>query len=479
MNLSSSRFGLLLFVLTVNACGSSQATTSADAGDASQESEAPDTDSPKADARDEMPPEADTSDGNCVPSSTDDPDDDGIDDNCDGADGVVGHDIYVTTKGFKTNDGTPWEPLDSLVGAIALAQTRPGARVFLARGIYEESPLKVTSDIQIFGGYEESFLGRPDRDVTTLRAPTGLLVQAKGAHLSFSHLTIQGLDAGKSGQASSYGLRILAGDVSIDDVVVVSGDAASGASGEKGADGQTPTTAIAAPIKCNNVVQDIVSAGTTQCPAVNGGAGQPGRDGENGGTALRIECGFLEDPRVAQSGQVGYPGTGGSSCASVAAGSGGCPGGFGTGGTGGGSSVSVLALVGSFSATRSVIRTGLGGAGGDGGQGGAGAPGPTVTAQTGGNGGKGGDGGGGAGGSTIGVLHSTFANIDVDPTTSYEIAPAGPGGRGRGGANAPSGKRLPVLESSMQYRTEYAPCELDRNCCDGLACEDNECRSSP
>ena len=57
--------------------------------------------------------------------ATDDPDDNGIDANCDGADGIVGVDVYVSSaSGLDTNVGTPTAPLGTLAAAITLAGTR-------------------------------------------------------------------------------------------------------------------------------------------------------------------------------------------------------------------------------------------------------------------------------------------------------------------------------------------------------------------
>ena len=495
MNLSFLRFGLLTLVVTACGCGSSEDAPGPDGGDASLEPDAGDASPPEVgggdgsptevgggDAGDAKPPDADTSEASCEPGSVDDPDDDGRDDNCDGVDGVAAFDIYVATKGLESNTGTPTEPVPTLRRALALAQERSGARVFMAKGTYEVDTVELGSDIQIIGGYDESFRGPPRRENTTLLAKeTGLLVQAHGADVLLSHLTISGQDATDSEQVSRYGLRIQGGGVWIDDVVVASGDAPSGKRGEDGVDGQeaNPSSSNSDPITCNGVVQDIVSAGTAQCPAAHGAEGQSGRDGNNAAISLGIRCGFLASPAGAIWGMVGYPGVGGSTCAINVAGRGGCPGERGTGGTSAGSSVAVLVLVGSFKATRSVIQTGHGGAGGDSGLGGAGAEGTTGNGYTGGKGGRGGNGGGGAGGSSIGVLYSTAVVVDIDASTRYRLGSAGPGGKGRAGAYAPSGKRLATLESVVERGTEHAPCENGRQCCDGLTCVENECRPSP
>lgn len=391
-----------------------------------------------------------TTDAGCSGAGlTDEPDDQGTDDNCDGVDGVAASDVYVNpATGADTNDASPLTPLRTLPAALRLAATR-GARVFLVKGTYAMDTLKASTDVQIFGGYDATFLGPPHRENTTLRASaTGLLVDGSSAHVSFSHLTIEGESA--SDQISAYGLRLQAGDIAIDDVVVSSGDALVGTTGNAGADAPEAISTYAwTSITCNGVQQPSYTAGSMACPAADGTPGENGIDGANAGAPILITRGLLAQSTGAGSGGAGKPGAGGVSCLlgywTYPGGHGGCPGEPGKGGTSGGSSVSVLAFGGSFAASRSLFRTGLAGTGGDGGAGGLGSNGVTANGFTGGKGGHGGHGGGGVGGSTVGVLSWSSVPVEIDSSTTYDLGPAGRGGIGRAGVNAPSGRGIPVL----------------------------------
>jgi hypothetical protein len=445
-------------------------------------------------------------DAACTPSGmTDDPDDNGVDANCDGADGVAGVDVYVSeTAGADTNSGTPAAAMRTIGAAVALAASRNG-RVLVAGGTYPVDAYSLTSEAHVFGGYAPSFLGAPMRALTILSASaTGLPVDAQAKKVSLAHVTVHGDAASHAEQPSAYGVRVKSGDVTLDDVDVVAGDALGGKAGAPGA--RAP--AIDSSLACDGVVQPSYVRGASGpaadgtlpgdfksgAPAPQTHAGSPGSDGDDAPATPKIVDGLFAasggtDGR--SDGTAGYGGAGGGTGTVTqgsyagdtiwlagTGGSGGCPGKGGGAGTSGGSSVAVLVVSGSLHVTRSRLRTGAGGSGGDGGEGGTSAGGlgtmpvpygnvawmaaGTTCADPstdpldancagfggkGGDGGAGGHGGGGAGGSSIAIATANGAMALVDDATAYELGRAGSGGIGHGGGRAQSGRstRMTVI----------------------------------
>lgn len=445
-------------------------------------------------------------DAGCVATgATDDPDDDGVDANCDGADGVVGSDVYVNVAaGADTNAGTPTAPVRTIATAITLAAKTKG-RVIVASGDYPVDALTIGGEAHLFGGYASSFVGAPKRAITTLHAgATGLLVDA--TKVSLAHLAVRGDAPSHAEQPSAYGVRVKSGDVALDDVEVSAADALVGAAGMPGAQGP----AIDSSLACDGVAQpSYVRGASAATRAVDGTApgdlgnkiaaaaarpGSAGTDGADAPATLALVDGLFAPTagtKGLSDGSAGYGGAGGGLgrvatghyagvslwSAGGSGGMGGCPGKGGSGGTSGGSSVAVLVLAGSLHVTRSHLHTGFGGAGGDGGAGGAGSPGalgtmplpqnsgtPWFTAPascaamnassdpleancagyggSGGDGGAGGSGGGGAGVWTIAIATPAGMAAQVDDATAFDLGRPGSGGTGHGGGRAPSGKSV-------------------------------------
>jgi hypothetical protein len=144
-------------------------------------------------------------DGGC--GTTDDPDDKALDDNCDGADGIVGKDVYVSIdSGADTNAGTPQAPLRTLGAALALATSRQG-HVLALEGSYPMESLSVAGTWSVYGGYPQGFRTPLNRALTTLTVPSkGLLVDQAGSAL-IAHITVEGASADDPKQPSAHALR--------------------------------------------------------------------------------------------------------------------------------------------------------------------------------------------------------------------------------------------------------------------------------
>ncbi len=106
-----------------------------------------------------------------------DPDGQGTDENCDGADGVVADSVYVAPDGDDSAPGSPAHPKATLGAAVELAVASLGSRaprphIYLAAGAYEEV-LVLHDGLQVHGGYSPDFLRTdPASYVTEVRAPS-------------------------------------------------------------------------------------------------------------------------------------------------------------------------------------------------------------------------------------------------------------------------------------------------------------------
>jgi len=333
----------------------------------------------------------------------DDPDDQGIDSNCDGADGIVGKDVYVATAGSDTNSGTPQEPLRTLSAAIKLAVATKG-RVIALAGTYPVDTLSQDA-WAIYGGYAAGFAGPPIREQTVLSPmqETGVLLEGQSAVLA--HVAVAG--SPPSTQAMAYALRTRVVQLLLDDAVVRTADALSAPAaqtGTLGGDGGNGKTQV-----CNGATQptyvtgSYYSASAEGKPAGSYNAQNPGAsvravratDGAPAGDGINATADFgmlgdLLQGTVGEPGKSdGTPGYGAAAGGNGGGwrdgpdwqkqgvwggpgGSGGCPGEGGQGAQSGGSSVAILVLAGKVTVQRSQLVTGLAGNGGDGGDGGPG-----------------------------------------------------------------------------------------------------------
>jgi hypothetical protein len=352
-------------------------------------------------------------------SAPDRPDAKGEDSNCDGADGTVGTDVYLDPeKGDDSNSGTPQAPVATIARAVELASARDGA-VLIAAGVLVPNALSLDTGLEVFGGYDASFLGEPERHRTTIQTGAeGWSIESTGS-VGLHGLTVQGADAEgtTSGHAASaFALVLDVANAVLQDVDLQAGDAVPGTSGEPGEPGKSGIDATgklgATGLTCFFAAQadytdgadgskpnaygqpagDLSSATAPQ----TGQVGYPGADGTNASGAPDLDEGTLFFGVAGAGmgdGTAGYggPGGGGSfygTCVEKngvfykvyggGGGTGGCSGWGGHPATSGGGSVALLVRAGTVTVQGSRLATGFGGAGGDGGPGG-----------TGGNGGRG------------------------------------------------------------------------------------------
>lgn len=147
-----------------------------------------------------------TADGN-----QDVPDDNFIDNDCDGIDGNIGASVFVsTTTGNDANPGTtPQHPLATITHALAVAVNTGRQFILVAAGDYAEPTLAVPQAFYIFGGYTASDWSRSDSNLTRILSTSSTaLVTQQGAVTPavLDHLTIVAANAAPS--QSSYGVRV-------------------------------------------------------------------------------------------------------------------------------------------------------------------------------------------------------------------------------------------------------------------------------
>jgi len=442
----------------------------------------------------------------CTPTSaSDDLDDDGIDSNCDGADGKVGFDVYVSPMGLDTNEGSPSAPKATIAAALMKARVTGGA-VVLSSGDYELTALEASGKWRIVGGYDKSFVGKPVRSRTGLTVPaTGLLISGTAVDGTLAHLQIMGASPSSADEPTAYAIRAKVERIRLDDVTVRPGDGHDGKDGTPGEPGiaglggneqysKTGWTCDGTAAADNQkgagpgqASSDGKASGSVieRKPGQDGSAGIAAADGADASKSPKLVDDLLAWNKGTGGGSNGTPGFGGAGGAATKwglgwggsygymdghGGWGGCPGKGGHAATSGGSSVAVLLISGELTLTRSSIEAGFGGIGGAGGAGGKGGTGgvagtpidqvgvtcssasdaPTDTncgrwAGAGGAGGAGGRGGGGAGGWSVGIVKVGTATSTIDTATTFKLGAAGSGGLGKSGGYAPSGEKRTEL----------------------------------
>jgi hypothetical protein len=470
--------------------GTLLALSSAHCGSGASSTGTQDTDSDAGSSTSQIDTDGGGADACTAMGTIDDPDDNGVDANCDGADGIVGSDVYVSdATGLDTNVGTPTAPLGSLSAAITLAVTRHG-RVLVAGGSYAGAGFNTPGTWAVFGGYAATYRGPPARASTTVTGDqTGVLIDG-AITASIAHLTIQGASATDAMSPASHALRVHAQSVTLDDVALIAGN------GFAMSAGTSPPPSTAAASSCPSAAASPWPQGTDGAwsPAtapIQGKTGESGAPGKSasGTLAITSELATVASDAATGGSDATIGGEGGNGAGGLVTtymgapapylllwggggGKGGCPGVPGGPGPSGGSSVALLVVGGTVTLTRSAIQTGLGGAGGDGGAGGAGGgspggapsvaqgsvPGLAISASctpatdefsmncveygaAGGAGGTGGHGGAGAGGWTVGILSAAGVTVSADAATTFSLGRAGSGGSAGDGGSGPPGRQ--------------------------------------
>lgn len=115
----------------------------------------------------------DTDGCECEFISLDDPDFDGIDQDCDGTDGDHNQAIHVSeTQGSATGTGSWTDPVDTISAGISLAQSQNLPYVLVESGNYSDA-INVVDGITLMGGLNSDFLLRDLNNPSVVESPAG------------------------------------------------------------------------------------------------------------------------------------------------------------------------------------------------------------------------------------------------------------------------------------------------------------------
>jgi hypothetical protein len=450
------------------------------------------------------------------PSTTDLPDDNFVDSNCDGIDGDIAAAIFVDgINGNDGNSGSMAKPVATISMGIALAQQRLLKEVYVSKGMY--GPVALANGISIYGGYDASNnWQRANSNIATITGGVPAIdAQLISSETHVELVTVVGGTQGMGG-GSSYGVRVAnsSGPVVLHNDAIASSNANSGFNGFDGQHGLgkdnnpsnlhydgSPGDPAGGTTQTSGPGSQGGAGGSSYCnadggkggagpPASDGGAGATGNGGSNasGGAGgpvcsaspLFCTCSHSTLPGPGSPGDSGSNGSDGQAARQIgsvgnldytpANGNSGSHGRDGSGGAGGGAG-------GGSSASGPVCDIDWGGGGGGGGAAGcrgllgSGGTGggasfavfvisSTVTVDkcvlTSGNGGAGGRGGnGGAGGR--GGLFGSGGPGTADDGDGQSGAPGGNGGNGGNGGSGSGGSGGPSAGIAQFGNTTILP----------------------
>ncbi|MEM9067851.1 MAG: hypothetical protein AAGE52_05070 [Myxococcota bacterium] len=377
------------------------------------------------------------SDPDVSPSQADEPDEFGVDSNCDGIDGTIADAVFVSAL-FGNDANTGLEPdraLPSIADAITIAQGVGRSYVLIAEGQYDlDEPLQLASGVNLVGGYRDDATFATRRvtaeDTSIVGTSTTAMVAAGISEpTTVADLTVLGPDrSGTTGEGPSIALVVL----------------------------DTPQSAQLAFLRTRLEGR----AGSDGSPGSTGGVAEPGHAGGAGNEPPQRACGLNAAGENGQNAALGGRGggPGGNDCNGNCTHSAGRGGDAASGQTPSGTPMEGFrsdnrfgrlqaSASGWFESIGSAGADGLAGGGGGGGGGGGALQagcgiGTTRTGGRGGNGGDGGDGGagggpGGQGGASIGVILIRSV-VDFAGSTIVR-GQGGAGGRGGNGGQGGDG----------------------------------------
>ena len=366
------------------------------------------------------------------PRAGDLPDQDFVDANGDGIDGLACGPVFVSPSGLDVNSGENDAPVFTLGRALAIAAATVGRDVYVAAGSYA-GPLALQQNVSVYGGYDPiTWVRAAANDVVISGGNPTLTASELTGTIELQQLQVTGADAfAVSGDAVGV-LLSNAGDVSFLNVRIEAGTGHDGADGAAGLAGEDGVVGDSGGGGCENGAGicdecgvpfggfgsfsigtngnggDGGAAGLASADGVDGDDGEGGalgglrgfggtatnslRDGDAGATGIDGPVGANGAGGAADSdgagGDFGIDGEGGGGggggaggvffvCnefggAGGGGGSGGTRGEAGSGGTRGGASIA-LRMSGTTTSTltSSALIAGVGGVGGGGGSGGA------------------------------------------------------------------------------------------------------------
>ncbi len=249
--------------------------------------------------------------------TVDPPDPDGVDENCDGVDGVADHALFVRSGVSASGDGSLEAPFATVNQALAAFGASGKAYILVAAGVYDEN-VALSEGVALYGGYAPDFATRnPETFPTELRGQqpdfgggtpahgTVRAVGITGAQTVVDGFVIVGYDvlatagAGQHGHAS-YAVYVMDSDDSLvlRGNVIVGGAGGQGGQGSQGTAGYGATSGGGGALKGANGLDagGCISSCTTQ--SANGGAGGVNSQcsGANGHQGGGVTCPVYDQP---------------------------------------------------------------------------------------------------------------------------------------------------------------------------------------
>ena len=277
-----------------------------------------------------------------------------LDENCDGADGIVRQSFYVAGDGDDSWPGSPTRPLRTLAVALQRAGESLSANVqrphvFVASGSYTET-LVLVDGVQVHGGYRRDFRALdPAAYLVEVRAPRGTSAPGGAALVGIDvgqrptrleWMSLRGLDATDSGAALGGYLERPGRNLVLSSISLRAGVPAQGKSGDDGVAGSGPSSGpnVGDPPRAarEDGMRECVQAPANRVAGGSGGRSACGgvdvRGGNGGTAACPLGSDFQESgqsgsgPAPAQGGQGGQDsegptftsGCGGTVCCGLA-----------------------------------------------------------------------------------------------------------------------------------------------------------------
>ncbi|MET0411883.1 MAG: hypothetical protein ABW217_11340, partial [Polyangiaceae bacterium] len=178
----------------------------------------------------------------CTPTSDLDlPDEDFLDSNCDGIDGVEARAIFVSSDGFDDAPGTRAQPVQTLAHAIELAAT-DDRDVYVCNGAYREN-VTIAQRVSLYGGYDCARAWRRVKDRAVVESGVGIPLRIEGVAgvVHIERIAFRAPDAIAPGQSSQAGAILDSERVELVRVEFEAGHGAAGADALAGAAGTRAT----------------------------------------------------------------------------------------------------------------------------------------------------------------------------------------------------------------------------------------------
>jgi hypothetical protein len=255
-----------------------------------------------------------------------------LDENCDGADGMVLESFYVAGDGDDSWPGSPTRPLRTIGAAITRARDslkgvsrRP--HVFVASGAYTET-VTLADGVQVHGGYRRDFRALdPAAYAVEVRAPRPASAPGGAALMAvdvgtqptrIEGMSLRGLDAAGSGAALGAYLERPGPNLVLTALTLQAGVPSDGQNGTDGAAGDGPASAAGTgspPRAARESAGDhlCIADGSNSVRGGSGGAGRCGGVDVSGGAGGSAGCpngtGTVQPPGL--TGRGSSPGAGG------------------------------------------------------------------------------------------------------------------------------------------------------------------------